>query len=89
MSTESTATLNVDELRSLVATALDLPIDEVTDTASFVDDLGVDSLMSLEIAVTLEQRYGTKINDDELAKVTSFQAIHDLMREKLSASVGS
>ena len=89
MSTESTATLNVDELRSLVATALDLPIDEVTDTASFVDDLGVDSLMSLEIAVTLEQRYGTKINDDELAKVTSFQAIHDLMREKLSAAVGS
>jgi acyl carrier protein len=89
MSTESTTTLNVEELRSLVATALDLPVEEVTDTASFVDDLGVDSLMSLEIAVTLEQRYGTKIDDGELAEVTSFQAVHDLMREKLSATVGS
>jgi acyl carrier protein len=89
MSLDTPATLDVEELRSLVATALELPVDEVTDTAGFVDDLGVDSLMSLEIAVCLEQRYGTKISDEEMSKVTSFQAVLDLMREKLSASVGS
>jgi acyl carrier protein len=89
MSVDSTATVDVEELRSLVADALELPAEEVTDTASFVDDLGVDSLMSLEIAVSLEQRYGTKVSDQELAKVSSFQSVLDLVRDKLNAADGS
>lgn len=89
MSDDLTTNVEVDELRSLVADALDLPVEEVTDAATFADDLGVDSLMALEIAVSLERRYGTKIQDEELAQVTSFSAVLELVRDKLGSTVGS
>ena len=43
--------------------------DEVTPEKSFVDDLDIDSLSMVEIAVQAEDRFGVKIPDDELANL--------------------
>ena len=45
------------------------PADEVTPEANFVDDLDIDSLSMVEIAVQAEDRFGVKIPDDELANL--------------------
>ena len=44
-------------------------MDEVTPEKSFVDDLDIDSLSMVEIAVQAEDKFGVKIPDDELANL--------------------
>ena len=44
---------------------------EVTTEKSFVDDLDIDSLSMVEIAVQAEDKFGVKIPDDELAKLST------------------
>ncbi|MDQ2956946.1 MAG: acyl carrier protein [Actinomycetota bacterium] len=85
MTDDATQPFDPDELRNLIAQALDLPVDEVTDDASFVEDLGVDSLMALEIAVVLEKRYGVLLEDADLRAADSFDGVQELLRDKLSA----
>ena len=46
-----------------------VPADEVTPDKSFVDDLDIDSLSMVEIAVQAEDKFGVKIPDDELANL--------------------
>ncbi|MCZ7417481.1 MULTISPECIES: acyl carrier protein [unclassified Streptomyces] len=74
-----------EELRAVVAKALELPVEEVTDDARFKEDLDVDSLISLEIAVRVEEQYGVQIDDSQLAEMGSFR----LVREFVEASLGA
>ena len=46
-----------------------VPADEVTPAKSFVDDLDIDSLSMVEIAVQAEDKFGVKIPDDQLAEL--------------------
>ena len=46
-----------------------VPADQVTPDKSFVDDLDIDSLSMVEIAVQAEDRFGVKIPDDQLAQL--------------------
>ncbi|MGK5631054.1 acyl carrier protein [Streptomyces sp. URMC 123] len=80
MSVQTGTALDLEELRALVAGALELPVEEVTDDARFKEDLEVDSLISLEIAVRLEERYGVKVDDAELAELGSFRKVGELVR---------
>ncbi|MBV8542184.1 MAG: acyl carrier protein [Pseudonocardiales bacterium] len=72
-----------EELRALVADVLELPVEEVTDDADFVNDLEVDSLVALEIAVRLEKKYGVKMTDSELMTLSSLNWVHQLVKSKL------
>jgi acyl carrier protein len=82
---ENTATTPVDtaELRTLVADALELPEDEVTEEAHFVNDLQVDSLMALEIVVNLEKRYRIKVAEPEFTVVSTLSQVRELVEAKL------
>ncbi|MER6022998.1 MULTISPECIES: acyl carrier protein [Streptomyces] len=77
-------TLNTSELRELVADTLDVESSALTDEALFVEELGVDSVVALELAVTLEQRYGIRIPEEELVQLRTFPDIHGLLSRKLS-----
>ncbi|MFF7725177.1 acyl carrier protein [Streptomyces sp. NPDC008001] len=79
-----TSVLDVEELRTVVAEALELPVEEVTDDARFKEDLDVDSLISLEIAVRIEEQYGIRIDDSDLADLGSFRLIGELVRDRLA-----
>ena len=83
--TGDTAQLDDEELRGLVAEALELPVADVTDDADFVDGLDVDSLMIMEIMVRTEQRYGVQVDDEELANIRNFADVRKLVADKLAA----
>lgn len=61
------------DLASIVEEVAGVDAAEVTAEKSFVDDLDIDSLSMVEIAVQAEDKFGVKIPDDELAKLTTVQ----------------
>jgi acyl carrier protein len=83
MSAVVVRTIDREELRAVVAEVIDVETAEVLDDAGFVDDLGVDSLMALEIVVVLEKKYGVKLGEAELKKISTLRAAHDVMLAKL------
>jgi len=56
-------------LAEIVEEVAGVAVDEVTPEKSFVDDLDIDSLSMVEIAVQAEDKFGVKIPDDELANL--------------------
>lgn len=76
-----------NELRELVADVLDIDPAAITDEAHFIEDLGVDSLLALEIAVTLERRYGIKIESNEIVGVVRIDDIINLLDRKLPSVI--
>lgn len=80
---DATAALDLDELRTFVAEVLDVEEEEVTDEADFVKDLGVDSLMALEVMVELEKKYAVKLEEKEMKSITTLQKVYGLLASKL------
>ncbi len=58
-----------EEVKRLIAELTEREISEITDTALFVDDLGVDSLMAIEVMVALDKRYKIDIPEAEFNKI--------------------
>jgi len=63
------------KIKQLIADRFDRSIDEVTEDASFVDDLGADSLDITELLMALEEEFNIEIDDDANNIVTVGQAI--------------
>ena len=59
------------KVKSIIAEQLGVKIEEVTDTASFVDDLGADSLDTVELVMALEEEFGIEIPDEDAEKMTN------------------
>lgn len=57
------------EIKHLIAEIIEVPEEEIEGTASFVDDLGVDSLMALEIVAAIEKKYRIQIPEEKLQQV--------------------
>ena len=76
--------IDVAELRDLIADVLDLDPESITDDAHFIQDLGVDSLLALELAVTLERRFEIKIESNEIVDVVRLREVVALLRRKVS-----
>ncbi|KES03451.1 hypothetical protein BU52_30500 [Streptomyces toyocaensis] len=83
MPVSAETTLDVSELRELVADTLDVEQSALTDDILLIEELGVDSVVALELAVTLEQRYGIRIPEEELGTVRRFPDILGLLNRKL------
>jgi len=74
--------------RTVIAEQLMVDVDEVTDEASFVDDLGADSLDTVELIMEFEDEFGVEISDEDAEKISSVgEAIAYL--EKLVEEKGS
>ena len=56
----------LEKVQSMLAEALDLPLEKVTPDAKIVDDLGADSLDVVELLSQLEDEFGIIIPDDEV-----------------------
>ena len=59
------------KVKSIIAEQLGVKTEEVTDTASFVDDLGADSLDTVELVMALEEEFGIEIPDEDAEKMTN------------------
>ncbi len=71
-----------EALRAIVAEVAE--IDEVPDDVPF-KDLGIDSMMAIEIVSDVERTHKIKIPEDELAQVVDLNSVLKLVREKLAA----
>ena len=72
-----------EELRALIAEIAEK--DEIPDDVSF-KDLGIDSMMGVEIVAAIERKYQVKIEDAELAQVTTLNASMALVQKKLGGT---
>ena len=57
------------EVKRLIAEVTEREPEEITDTALFADELGVDSLMAMEVMVAVDKKYKINIPEDEFAKI--------------------
>ncbi|MCC7541450.1 MAG: acyl carrier protein [Deltaproteobacteria bacterium] len=71
-----------DDLRKLIAEITE--IDDIPDGASF-KDLGVDSMMALEIVSAIEREYKIRIEESELPSLTNLEQSFALVASKLAA----
>lgn len=69
---------NIEErVRKIIIEQLGVDEAEVKNEASFVDDLGADSLDTVELVMALEEEFDTEIPDEEAEKITTVQAAID------------
>jgi acyl carrier protein len=80
MSSDSSTLGLKEQLRALVAEIAEK--DEVPDGASF-KDLGIDSMMGVEIVAAIERQYQIKVHDDELAGFKDLATAYELVVRKL------
>ena len=71
-----------EQVKQIVAEQLGVKVEEVTNEASFVDDLGADSLDTVELVMALEEEFDTEIPDEEAEKITTVQLAIDYVKDK-------
>jgi acyl carrier protein len=72
-----------DKLRAIISEVSE--VDEIPDATPF-KDLGIDSMMAIEIVAEVERTYKMSIPENELQKLTHFEAVYDLVKSKLDAA---
>lgn len=65
---------------TIVTEQLGVKEKEVTKDSSFVDDLGADSLDTVELVMALEEEFGVEIPDEEAEKITTIQEAIDYIK---------
>jgi acyl carrier protein len=75
-----------DQVKSIVAEQLGVKEEEVTNKASFVDDLGADSLDTVELVMALEEEFETEIPDEDAEKIKTVQQAIDYITQRAAAS---
>jgi len=75
-----------EQVRSIIAEQLGLKADEIKNDASFVDDLGADSLDTVELVMALEEEFETEIPDEEAEKITTVQQAIDYILPRQNES---
>ena len=69
-----------ERIKQIVAEQLGVDEDQVTNEASFMDDLGADSLDTVELVMALEEEFDTEIPDEEAEKITTVQSAIDYIK---------
>lgn len=69
--------MTFEELRDVIVEELDVDAAEVTPEASFIDDLGADSLDLFELVMSIEDAFGVSIPNEELSSVKTVQDVLD------------
>ena len=64
-----------DKVKKIIAEQLSVSEDQITPDASFVDDLGADSLDTVELVMALEEEFEIDIPDEEAEKIVTFNDV--------------
>jgi len=66
-----------ERVKKIVVEQLGVKEEEVSNESSFVDDLGADSLDTVELVMALEEEFDTEIPDEDAEKITTVQQATD------------
>lgn len=67
---------NVEQdIQEIISKILEVPVEKITPEAKFVEDLGMDSMMALEIVAAIEKKYKITIPEEHLMKITSLKDV--------------
>ena len=70
-----------DKVKSIIVEQLGVDEEEVTPDASFVDDLGADSLDTVELVMAFEEEFGVEIPDDSAEKILTVRDAINFIQE--------
>jgi acyl carrier protein len=74
-----------ERVKKIVVDRLGVKEEEVSPTSSFVDDLGADSLDTVELVMALEEEFECEIPDEDAEKITSVQQAIDYIKANVKA----
>ena len=70
-----------ERVKKIVVEQLGVKEEEAKNEASFVDDLGADSLDTVELVMALEEEFDIEIKDEEAEKITTIQQAIDFIKK--------
>ncbi len=73
-----------EKVKAIIAEQLGVKQEEVTPTASFIDDLGADSLDTVELVMALEEEFGVEIPDEDAEKMTTVGEAIKYIEDKIA-----
>ncbi len=71
-----------DKVKEIIVDKLGVNAEQVTPEASFIEDLGADSLDTVELVMAFEEEFGAEIPDSDAEKLTTVGAVNDYLKEK-------
>ena len=75
-----------ERVKKIVVEQLGVKDEEVTSESSFVDDLGADSLDTVELVMALEEEFETEIPDEDAEKISTVQQATSYINEHLNSN---
>jgi acyl carrier protein len=75
-----------ERVKKIVVEHLGVDAAKVTDNASFIDDLGADSLDTVELVMAFEEEFGVEIPDDAAEKIVTVKDAIDYINQKKAAA---
>ncbi len=75
-----------DKVKKIVAEQLSVDADTITEKSNFANDLGADSLDTVELVMALEEEFDIEIPDEAAEKITTVQEAVDYIDSKVVAS---
>lgn len=71
-----------DKVKDIIVEQLGVNAEQVTPEASFIEDLGADSLDTVELVMAFEEEFGAEIPDEDAEKLTTVGAVVNYLKEK-------
>jgi acyl carrier protein len=74
-----------DKVQTIIAEQLGVEKDQVTKDANFANDLGADSLDTVELVMAIEEAFNIEISDETAEKISNLQQAVDFINQKVTA----
>jgi len=74
-----------DRIIAIIEKELGVNTEQITDSASFIEDLGADSLDTTELIMAFEEEFGLEISDEDAEKLTTVGAVKTYLKEHAPA----
>ena len=71
-----------ERVKEIIVEQLGVNAEQVTPEASFIDDLGADSLDTVELIMAFEEEFGAEIPDEDAEKLTSVGKVFEYLKER-------